>query len=45
MVLRIIYKEIEEIVFNKVIIMEGMFLNVRTIKTVNVNGKWRKWYL
>jgi hypothetical protein len=45
MVLRITYKEIEEIVSSKVIVMEGVLLNAGTIKTVGVDGKWRKWYL
>jgi hypothetical protein len=45
MVLRISYKEIEEIVCSKVIVMEGVLLNAGTIKTVGVDGKWRKWYL
>jgi hypothetical protein len=44
-VLRITYKEIEEIVSSKVIVMEGVLLNAGTIKTVGVDGKWRKWYL
>jgi hypothetical protein len=44
-VLRISFKKIEEIVSSKVIIMEGGLLNANTIKTVSVNGKWRKWYL
>ncbi|KAH6667739.1 hypothetical protein B0J14DRAFT_567113 [Halenospora varia] len=45
MVLRISYKEIEEIVSSKVIIMEGWLLNANVIETVGVNGEWRKWYL
>lgn len=45
MVLRISYKEIEEIVSSKVIMMEGVLLSANTIKTVGVDGKWRKWYL
>jgi hypothetical protein len=44
-VLRISCKKIEEIVSSKVIIMEGGLLNANTIKTVSVDGKWRKWYL
>jgi hypothetical protein len=44
-VLRVSYKEIEEIVSSKVIVMEGVLLNANTIKTVSVDGKWRKWYL
>ncbi|KAH8650260.1 hypothetical protein BGZ60DRAFT_421626 [Tricladium varicosporioides] len=44
-VLRISYKEIEEIVSSKVIMMEGVILGANTIKTVGVDGKWRKWYL
>jgi hypothetical protein len=45
MVLRISYKEVEEIVSSKVIVMEGLLLNAGTIKTVGVDGKWRMWYL
>jgi len=45
MVLRISYKEIEEIVSSKVIIIEGRLLSTNTIKTVGINGEWRKWYL
>jgi hypothetical protein len=45
MVLRISYKEIEQIISSRVIVMEGMLLNAGTIKTVGVDGKWRKWYL
>jgi hypothetical protein len=45
MVLRIIYKEIEEIVSSKVIVIEGVLLNAGIIKTVGIDGKWRKWYL
>jgi hypothetical protein len=45
MVLRISYKEIEEIVSSKVIMMEGVLLSANTIKAVGVDGKWRKWYL
>jgi hypothetical protein len=45
MVLRISYKEVEEIVSSKVIVMEGVLLNAGTIKTVGVDGKWRMWYL
>ena len=44
MVLRISYKEVEEIVSSKVIMMEGVLLSANTIKTVGVDGKWRKWY-
>jgi hypothetical protein len=44
-VLRVSYKEIEEIISSKVIVMEGVLLNANTIKTVSVDGKWRKWYL
>jgi hypothetical protein len=44
-VLRISYKEVEEIVSSKVIVMEGVLLNAGTIKTVGVDGKWRMWYL
>ncbi|KAH7418680.1 hypothetical protein BKA64DRAFT_654980 [Cadophora sp. MPI-SDFR-AT-0126] len=42
MVLRISYKEIEDIVSCKVIMMEGVLLSAITIKTVGVDGKWRK---
>jgi hypothetical protein len=42
MVLRISYKEIEEIVSSKVIIMEGRLLNSNTIKRAGLNSKWRK---
>jgi hypothetical protein len=45
MVLRISYKEVEEIVSSKVIVMEGVLLNAGTIKTVGVDGRWRMWYL
>jgi hypothetical protein len=45
MVLRISYKAVEEIVSSQVIMMEGVLLNANTIKTVGVDGKWRKWYL
>ncbi|PVH72544.1 hypothetical protein DL98DRAFT_520444, partial [Cadophora sp. DSE1049] len=45
MVLRISYKEIEDIVSSKVIMMDGVLLSANTIKTVGVDGKWRKWYL
>jgi hypothetical protein len=45
MVLRISYKEIEQIISSKVIVIEGMLVNAGTIKTVGVNSKWRKWYL
>jgi hypothetical protein len=44
-VLRVSYKEIEEIVSSKFIIMEGVLLSANAIKTVGVDGKWRKWYL
>jgi hypothetical protein len=37
-VLRILYKEIEKIVFSKVIIIEGVLLNTGTIKTVGINS-------
>lgn len=39
MVLRISYKEIEQIISSRVIVMEGMLLNSGTIKTVGVDGK------
>jgi hypothetical protein len=45
MVIRISYKEIEQIISSRVIVMEGMLVNAGTIKTVGVDGKWRKWYL
>ncbi|KAH8653972.1 hypothetical protein BGZ60DRAFT_419076 [Tricladium varicosporioides] len=45
MVLRISYKEIEEFVSSKLIMMEGLLLNSETIKTASADGKWRKWYL
>jgi hypothetical protein len=45
LVLRVLYKEVKEVVSNKVIIIEGWFLNANTIKTIGVNGEWRKWYL
>jgi len=38
-VLRISYKEVEEIVSSKVIVIEGVLLNASTIKTVGVNSK------
>jgi hypothetical protein len=43
MTLRISYKRVEEVVSSKVIVMEGVLMN--TIKTVGVDGKYRKWYL
>ena len=45
MVLRVPYKEIEEIVSSKVIVMKGALLNAGTINTSSADGKWRKWYL
>jgi hypothetical protein len=45
MFLRVLYKEIEEIISSKIIIMEGVLLSANAIKTVGVDGKWRKWYL
>jgi hypothetical protein len=42
MVIRISYKEAEEIVSSKVIIMEGRLLNANTIKTIGVDSEWRK---
>ena len=45
MVIRISDKEIEDIVTSKFIMMEGVLLSANTIKTVGVDGKWRKWYL
>lgn len=43
MVLSLSYKEVEEVVSSKVIIMEGMLMN--TIKTVGVDAKEKKWPL
>jgi hypothetical protein len=45
MVLRVPYKEIEEIVSSRAIVMKGMLFNAGTINTVGADGKWRKWYL
>jgi len=45
MILRVPYKEIEEIVSSKVIVMKGALLNAGTINTSSADGKWRKWYL
>jgi hypothetical protein len=39
MVLRIIYKEIKEIISSKVIIIEGILLNTGIIKTVSIDSK------
>jgi hypothetical protein len=39
------YKEVEEIVSSKVIMMQGAFFNANTIQTVREDGKWRKWGL
>jgi hypothetical protein len=39
------YKEVEEIVSSKVIMMQGAFFNANTIQTVGKDGKWRKWGL
>jgi hypothetical protein len=44
-VLRVPYKEIEEIVSSKVIVMKGVLFNAGTINTFSADGKWRKWYL
>jgi hypothetical protein len=38
--LRILYKRVKEVVFSKVIVIEGVFIN--TIKTVNINNKYKK---
>jgi hypothetical protein len=45
MVLRLSYKEVEELVSSKVIMTEGVLLNANTIKTVGIDGKLRKWNL
>jgi hypothetical protein len=45
MVLRTLYKEVEVIVSSKAIITEGGLLNANTIKTIGLDGNWRKWYL
>ena len=45
MVLRVPYKEIEEIVSSKVLVMKGALMNAGTINTSSADGKWRKWYL
>jgi hypothetical protein len=45
MIIVLAYKEVEEMVSSKVIIMEGAFLNGNTIHTVGNDGKWRKWGL
>ena len=39
------YKEVEEMVSSKVIMMQGAFFNAKTIQTVGKGGKWRKWGL
>ncbi len=39
LVLRLLHKEIEEIVPSKVIITEGWVLSANIIKTANVNGE------
>jgi hypothetical protein len=39
MVLRVLYKEIGEIVSNKVIIIKGVLLNASTINTFSIDGK------
>jgi hypothetical protein len=44
-VLRLSYKEVEEMISSKVIMTEGVLLNANTIKTVSGDGHWRKWHL
>jgi hypothetical protein len=39
------YKEVEEMVSSKVIMMQGAFFNANTIQTVGKDRKWRKWGL
>lgn len=39
------YKEVEEMVSSKVIIMQGAFFNANTIDTVGRDGQLRKWEL
>jgi hypothetical protein len=41
-VLRVLYKEIKEIAFNRVIVIKGVLLNAGMINTFNIDGKWRK---
>ncbi len=45
MVIRLSYKEVEEMVSSKVIMTEGWLLNANTIKTAGEVGRWKKWQL
>jgi hypothetical protein len=45
MVVRLSYKEVEEMVSSKVIMTEGRLLNANTIKTAGKDGQWKKWQL
>lgn len=37
------YKEIEDLIFSKAIVMEGILID--TIKTVDMDAKQKQWYL
>jgi hypothetical protein len=39
------YKEVEDMVSSKVIMMQGAFFDANTIQTIRKDGQWRKWGL
>jgi hypothetical protein len=43
LILSLLDKEIEEVVFSKAIIMDGILMDI--IKTVGKDGQWKEWHI